>query len=163
MQRLPPAFRKTKNALEPAMSATASRPSTGGLAGFLHRAYGIPAGTARSAVTLHQTCLPTDPFHPGATTGIAHNVGNHGTRITGSRYPLCAQKHVEGNQGKEELIILHQFLKIPLHLPEILQRYILIFVMYRTLLVLVQKNRQETVDVIAHRLIFVGIGTPIVI
>ena len=42
---------------------------------------------------------------------------NHGTRITGSRYPLCAQKYVEGNQGKEKLIILHQFLKIPLHLP----------------------------------------------
>ena len=54
--------------------------------------------------------LSTDTLHPGTTTGTTHNTGNHGARLTGSRYPFRTKKHPESHENKEKQIISIAFI-----------------------------------------------------
>ena len=90
--------------------ATCRRPATSGFPRFLHGTHDIPRGTTGRAIALHETGLSTDTLHPGTTTGTTHNTGNHGARLTGSRYPFRTKKHPESHENKEKQIISIAFI-----------------------------------------------------
>ena len=77
---------------------------------FLHGTHDIPRGTTGRTIALHETGLSTDTLHPGTTTGTTHNTGNHGARLTGSRYPFRTKKHPESHESKEKQIISIAFI-----------------------------------------------------
>ncbi len=89
-----PAFGKTKDVTEPKLcQQQLADPPRVDFTGFLYGTNGIKARTGRSAVSLHQTCLSTDPApSPNFTTRIAYHAGNYGTRTTGSRYSFSEKK-----------------------------------------------------------------------
>ena len=105
-----PTLGKTENDPEPDMPATCRRSATSGFPRFLHGTHDIPRGTTGRAIALHETGLSTDTLHPGTTTGTTHNTGNHGARLTGSRYPFRTKKHPESHENKEKQIISIAFI-----------------------------------------------------
>ena len=56
------------------------------------------------------TNMRASALHPGTTTGTTHNTGNHGARLTGSRYPFRTKKHPESHENKEKQIISIAFI-----------------------------------------------------
>lgn len=88
----------------------AADPPRVGFPRFLHGTHDIPRGTTGRAIALHETGLSTDTLHPGTATGTTHNTGNHGARLTGSRYPFRTEKYPESHESKEKQIISIAFI-----------------------------------------------------
>lgn len=80
------------------LSTTSFRSSASRPTGLLYGAYDITGRADRCEVSLHETGLQTDPFHPRTTTRIAYVARDDGTGVAFTRIAFGMEKRFKSNK-----------------------------------------------------------------